>query len=99
LGVYLRLAVRFKIISHQGQVLPFAHWIISHQGQVLPFAHCDPDDSTVVPKILTFLQSVDVECKADVKQYDAEITKDFHRHIILMEIDNIDLHRVKKTTC
>jgi hypothetical protein len=47
-------------------------------------------NATVVPKLSTFLQSVDEVCKSDVKKYDFEITKDFHRNIILMEIDNID---------
>lgn len=47
-------------------------------------------NATVVPKITTFLQDVDEACKSDVERYDAEITKDFHRHIILIEMDNID---------
>jgi hypothetical protein len=47
-------------------------------------------NATVVPKITMFLQSVDTECKADVERYNVEITKDFHRHIILMVMENID---------
>ncbi|QBY05043.1 hypothetical protein E2K93_11890 [Thalassotalea sp. HSM 43] len=47
-------------------------------------------NATVVPKITTFLQDVDEACKPDVERYNTEITKDFHRHIILMEMDNID---------